>query len=56
MKIRLLTGISGDGIAHSPGEVIDVPNAEGKSRCELGQAEPVAEKPAKRASTRKQSE
>lgn len=46
MKIRLTTDRFDRGAMQYDGEVIDLPDLEGKRLVEVGQAEPVAELPA----------
>lgn len=42
MKVKLLVGRAGADFSQAPGDVIDVPDDEGKRLCDSGQAESVA--------------
>lgn len=56
MKIRMLTSLCGPDYQHPSGAVVEFSAAEAKSLIEAGYAEPVGEKPSKRAQTRSKPE
>lgn len=46
MKIKLKAGYNSPRGSFGPGDIIDVPNAEGAQLCAGGYAEPVKQEPA----------
>lgn len=51
MKIRLNTARVGPGVDNAPGDVIEVPAAEGRRLIATGQATPPRARPIERAAT-----
>lgn len=53
MKVKLLTGMTSEHFAYSPGDVVDLPSKVAKRMIQRGTAEPVEKKAEKATRTGK---